>query len=258
MNIILPTELKDYVYIIFLSVTAVLGILTYVNAKKTILQPVKTEVLKSQINTFLKLNGFIDENIYYLGGNIAFLNLVKYLSLIDVKYKSIFKSNSDINIMLKTIKGSIPCATGGIISGETKLPNGIRVFPILQYYKDKRVAVNEIYFDEEYYMIKKLIGHYIEDPFLPKSIIKKLQEIEMIIQDNIKNVLSREIEVVLNEQLSKFKGITNTKEIIMLVSAASVEAHNSFNRKILDIKPLFKEIKKEIREYLKIDNIFIK
>jgi len=82
--------IKDFFNIVFFLTASIVTILTYLSAKKTILQPLKTEVLKKQINYFIELNEFLDDYKNFDFGKIITLNTIKYLSYFT-KYQNVIK-----------------------------------------------------------------------------------------------------------------------------------------------------------------------
>jgi len=56
------TWIKDIFWVVFTSIATIVSIKTYIRAKSTILQPLRTEVIKRQTDLLVELLSFIMDN----------------------------------------------------------------------------------------------------------------------------------------------------------------------------------------------------
>lgn len=94
------TLIKDIVNIIFFIAVGIMGVLTYLQAKKTIFMPIRTETFKLQLKLFEDIFAFIEEN-----NRDLFINTFEYRKifkinawfLLDVYAETFFAGKIEIN-----------------------------------------------------------------------------------------------------------------------------------------------------------------
>lgn len=109
--------IKDFATLIFVGTATVIGVLTYLRARATILQPIRTEVIKKQSELLSRLLKFLKEKNQSFETGIDYVNVVQVNVLKTLKdYGFIFKEQDQIFEKLeKEVVGWIPCGKSEIL-----------------------------------------------------------------------------------------------------------------------------------------------
>jgi len=240
---------RDIGNILFFVVAIILTILTYINARKTLLQPIKTEIIKRQLDIYIELNSFIDSHYNYSGGELALINIIFYFNILVPKIKKIL--NPTYNELLSTISGSLPIPNEDVIDSTIATMDGIRFSSFIQKHTNGTIAIIMLQLDKEYYVISKLIEKYNKNPFLSTEIIENLYNLKSEIVNDLKKKMGPVIEEIINNNLSEVKNINDINTLNTFIAALSVKAHNNFNKSRSNYQKHFNEIKSIIRNILK-------
>ena len=253
-------SIKDLFTIGFTGVATVLGILTYRRAKATILQPVRTEVVRKQSNILSELLALIsgEEITAFDYMQIIFVNV--YSVLLD--YGFVFSNQKNLQEYLNSKRcAAIPC------DAELFLRN----VSVCQPFDDKRskeetekeaadlqrkryeeakkggvIVIDKVEITKDHVEFVKKLSDFAANPFMPASIQESLKDLLHTVDVNL--------TVHLKEVLEDF-----TKEFFRRDSSEnktdfSVDGvHNEFNHKRFHHREQFDRIKEDIRNHLRID-----
>jgi|SRR5690348_11268432 len=251
--------IKDFFTLVFVGTGTVVAILTYRRARATILQPIRTEVIKKQSELLSRLLQVIKENNHSFEVGLNYVNLVQMNVLLALKdYGFIFKENKEISNMIQNnLAGWLPCGKSNILkevevigtfSEKTDEQNstnyGIEKFNKL---KKQEIDIDKIYLTKPHSEFVKLISEYRDDPFMPSSIQQTLTELTNNINNNLCIILKRELELFM---LDFSKVYFEQKQA---PNFDPIGVYNSYNHSRVHHRPTLEKLKKEIRNYLRID-----
>lgn len=257
--------IKDAVNILFFVITATIGILTYLKARKTILQPIKTEVFKVQLKVFSELmelfNGKSEYEIrsYFHLEKVLTVNAI---ALLDNYAKLFFDYKPDIE---KRPYNKSDCPTM-IVKWECMEKNFDIDDKPTRDFDDERVSetnkpdpmtraaiwnnekVGVLSIPKEYTMAEKKIEEIIKSPVLPKDCVLLLKEIEDIAKYNIDMIMTV-LDEISNEIPSKYPNIESLKKLQL------GWIHNRYIDKIKSFEDITLKLTDYLRSYLLIDSL---
>jgi hypothetical protein len=251
--------LKDLFTFIFVGTGTVVAILTYRRARATILQPIRTEVIKKQSELLSGLLQILKEYNHSFEAGLDYLNLVQMNVLLALKdYGFVFKENKELsNKINNNLAGWIPCGNSNTLkdieivgtftekTGTAKANDyGVQKFNNL---KNRKIDIDKIYLTKEYTEFTKIISEFRENPFMPTSIQETLTELNNDIKSNLSIFLKSELEIFM---------LDFSKEYFEKHHAPHfdpVGVYNSFNHARVHHRATLDKLRKEIRKYLRID-----
>lgn len=252
--------IKDIVTLIFAGTATIICVLTYRRARATILQPIRSEVIKKQSELLTRFLQFLKENNYSFENGIDYVKMVQINALCTLRdYGFIFKDQEDLLSKLnKEIAGWIPCGNSNVLNDveiigvfksdteECKSNNlGKEKYENL---KCRKIDIDKIYQSNTLVDFIKKLSDFSNDPFMPRSIQKTLSELSNAINYNLTKVLKSEIE--------KFM-LAFSEEYFKKGSAPKfdpVGVYNEFNHERIHHRTTVVKLRNEIRKYLLIDD----
>lgn len=110
------------------------------------------------------------------------------------------------------------------------------------------IIVDKIYFTHEYIEFQQKFHEYIDTPFLPNNIQKILHKISKDINYNLTICLKQTLEIFMKEFCKTYfeKG--------EILQPSPIGVYNEFNHVRISHRGDLDNLKKEIREYLHIDD----
>lgn len=255
---------KDLASVIFTLAATVIAVLTYRRARFTILQPLRSEVVKRQTELLVELLGFLDEeegNFYfeidYMGiiacNAYQLLKLCNF-SLADPAIGETLNSEIGGFVFLKsggemsTVK--IPANPFQNIDDETEQEERLSKYRI----RIKEQVANHCLDDLELLLLTKKhvktiirIKKYANNPFVPQPIQEHLRNILELIDKNIRGPLFNELKWFIIK-ISSLK--SNEENPIQITPQAM---YNKFVSHELSVTEELKKLTNTIREYLLID-----
>lgn len=244
--------------ILFTAVATIVGVLTYQKAKKSLLQPVKSEVIKRQTKILTDLLSYLFDNNGFDRG-FDYEGIV-YLSTFGLlrDYGFIFKDQDQAFADIKKLGSGLL-----VVSESNALERFEKDQPIVdpkkQFGKDdfgkkkfrelkKGIAVIDVlYLTRKHDSFKKAIKQYAEDPFMPTEIADLLKK---VLHDSSINTT-----ILIKESLRRFfleyskhyfAGNRNSK-----VSFGGV--WNIFNEKRISHKHEEDSMRSSIRKFMRVD-----
>ena len=261
------SDIKDLFWIAFTLVTTVVAVLTYRRAKMTLLQPLRSEVIKRQtdnlvclldyldpkngsINTLIDYLGIIHCNLYMFSEECGFFTEVKDMN--DEEFQDSMKQHIS-GILIVKENGPLNSLS---MPGPFDYPKRITDEEKNRIQNEKRVLYKNGIFDNEYLLLTKEfqkfmaeIDAFIENPFTPTKIVTALEGLKTDIYYNIKNPLQDEVKLFMQEMCDKMSKLTEFKPI----EFKPLGVVNRFSKKAKSHNDSIKQIRKLIREYLMVD-----
>lgn len=251
--------------------TGILALLTYKNARKTLLNPMKSEVVKQQTDLFIELLSFLkqlknDEDTIY--DQTLYINIFGTLSKAGLIPKEAMASVEEIEGL-----GGIYFPTLGPnqfnfeVITEVYVPSEKVSEPISEektlydIIEAGEFQVERLGFPKIYDVNCEQLNEYIRNPLLPTPIINLLKEIDRSISDNIAGAAKKAVKEIIDDAPShrshrlQMTAISNTfNKYAVRVDGRCSDPEKVFYDPDTDV---YSKIRKEIRTYLHIDDDWI-
>lgn len=251
--------LKDFFTLVFTATGTTLAILTYMRARATILQPIRTEVIKRQSELLSRLLQILKEKNQSFDNGLDYVKLTKVNVLYALgDYGYIFKEQEELFKNLETeIIGWMPCGADHILR-DVHLAGSIDEKELMksvdEYKKAKyelllqgEIEIDKIYLTKQHMEFHKLISEFAEDPFMPTSIQETLNNLSRDIQTNLRIFLKTQLEEFV---LAFSKAYSETGEYPKINPDG---VYNQFNHSRIHHRSAYNSLRNEIRKYLRID-----
>lgn len=251
--------LKDLFTLLFVGTGTVVAILTYRRARATILQPIRTEVIKKQSELLSKLLQTLNDNNQSFEVGLDYVNLVQINVMLTLRdFGFVFKEHKELFEKIKEgTVGWTPC-------GRTNILKDVEIIGALTEVSEKKresdygpekysnlrkgeIDIDKIYLTKQHSEFVKLISDFKSDPFMPSSIQKTMAELFNDVSNNLAIVLKGELEVFMIDFSKVYFEKGNAPHF------DPIGVYNSFNHNRVHHRPNLEKLKKEIRKYLRID-----
>ena len=255
--------IKDVLWIFFTLVATIIAVLTYKRARYTLLQPLRSEVVKRQTELLVELLEYISNpkgSIYfaidYMG--IIACNTYKLLELCDyvLSDKSVnetvsenisgfifLKDNGEINTF--TIPTD-PFESHSEDVAQKQLAYRKRVKEQIQL-KRSIAELEGLYLTKQHSETLATLERFRDNPFMPKSIQQMLNQLLEDIQKNIRGPLFEELE----KFIVRIESIESDKDHPINITYQAM--YNDFLRYCKSHTKIISEITNSVREYLLVD-----
>ncbi|MBR6624177.1 MAG: hypothetical protein IKK91_09840 [Ruminococcus sp.] len=244
------TWIKDISWVIFTFVATVIAILTYANAKKSVFQPLNSEVIKHQTKMFVDLYELIKGNLFEKIDYETIFFVTFYGCMQELGFK--FNCSPEISEELERIN-KLPhvFVVGQPPSGFQELDNFIpnQIYNVCDFpiESGKPLALVTIAETVKNMNFLEELQSIINDPFLPEKAKKILLELyEDIIENQTGNIYNYLSELINNVWLND--NINVEKE--------AINAYNCFVENAKDHIAEQEKIFKIISEYLRVNKLF--
>ncbi len=251
--------IKDIATLIFAGTATIIGILTYKKAKLTLLQPIRTEVIKKQSELLTRFLQFLQDNNQSFEHGIDYINIVQINVACALRdYGFVFKEED------KTLKGLKEHTSGWMPCGKSNILRDVEIVGTFKneskqikkddYQKEKfenlkngDIDIDKIYQTIHFVDFMKKLSDFSDNPFMPKTIQITLNELINSINYNLTIVLKKELEEFM---------IQFSKEYFKNGYAPNFDpigVFNSFNHKRSHHRTFLLKLRSDIRAYLLID-----
>lgn len=254
--------IKDMFWIMFTLVATIVSIKTYIRAKSTILQPLRTEVVKRQTDLLVELLRFLifdnQSDIYRKIDYIGIVNTNVFLSMRDYGYllndNKIYdevENHTDGFMVLKNQGKLDNIELPQSVSIKTEEDNNLKEeqqkkgMKKLSMARDGNVELEYLYLTKLYRKTIQKIIEFQSNPFMPATIQSELTKLLEEINYNLHIILPPHIERFIKKLSKTDSSIT--------VQINPIEVYNDFQRQSIHHKDTIQGIVKIIREYLMID-----
>lgn len=257
--------IKDALWILFTLIATIIAFLTYRRARYTLLQPLRSEVVKRQTELMVELLEYIsnrEQNVYfsidYMG--IIACNTYKLLELCDFVLidENISKSvEQDIGgfLLLKAEGSPLTfCApTDPLVNSDTEADivekeSEYKKQLVSQIHLEQSISNLEVlYLTKTHLQTISQLERYRDNPFMPKQIQGLLNQLLEDITANIKGPLFKELE----KFIVRMDAMPSDKENPPQISHQAL--YNSFLRYGKSHTQMIEGITQSIRQYLYVD-----
>lgn len=256
--------LKDIFNILFFCTVGTIGVLSYIQAKKTLFTPIKTETFKMQIKAFEEILNFFQSK-----SETDFMKEFDMVFIFNANAKLMFNDfinhfyKKEIKIKEEVIEEMIKNFVGGVASqsyaekffekpdfytkGDSQKKEEI-TNPAIILSEWKKYEYGLIQFTNKYDLAIEDLSKLISSPLLPSDLKLLIEEFESIVRSQLKTVGE-----VINELAQDLPSKCPNVETVSKIDLSG--AWNIFNSKNKKLEPAAEKILKYIREYLKIDSL---
>jgi len=255
---------KDIFTIILTLTATIITFLTYRRARATVLQPIRTEVTKKQVEILTEILNFLTKHSHAAKWLYDYVNLLSLNREIILDDFGLCKLNEqerqEVNqkiggwvIFLNNKKSDFVYIVGNYDEYQNSLKtagkrSGIEY--VDSFIKNENAGLSVIFFTKQYYESYSQISRFSDNPLLPAPIIKQL----MLIKYDGKFNLLLNLEEVLVSHIKSYYNLFKSNEI-------NYESVSSLNRKSYEAFEInrFKHddsilgLKGYIRTHLRID-----
>lgn len=256
---------RDIFQIIFFTVVMTVTVLSYLQAKKTLFTPIKTETFKIQIKSFEEILSFFQNKsetdlvkLFDLDEIIKLNGSLLFYRYIDAFFKNEVEINKERFIEIKKK------SRGAIVNHEFAMKHFIKadlykdknkndndgdiINPalILNKWKEDKVGVVEL--TEKYQDAVEKLNNLIASPLIPKNLKSILSEFEEVVSTNIYRIID-----VLDEISFTIPNKFPTKGSLDKFELSGI--WNQYNEVKKPLEPKAKEILVYITDYLKIEEL---
>lgn len=253
--------LKDVVQIVFWLLAGVLAVLTYRQARRTVLQPIRTEVFKEQLKVMSEVMSlFVGKSEIPLRGDFDFYALFNanacYLldsyaaSSFDKKFdpdERLYNS-TDCPIKIHTIESI--ARTSSSQEGVDR-QQGSAVYSKVYVGDWSLHKVDRLYLNKQCCEMTQKITQLLENPLLPSRMVELLSEYLKIVGNN-QSILMRLLEQEAKNLPVKFLSL---HEMDGDGHAWSRNLLNEYMKQFEHFKPVADEIVNFVRDYFGTDNL---
>lgn len=244
--------------ILFSTAATIIAILTYLKARKNLLQPMKTAVVNKQTELFIEIVQFF-KNVFLSKERLMYEEIIA-LTIYDYLIKSgcEFQKQEEIEKTLSDyIVGHLPNANN-LDSLKSKIQKIKPFDEIIKINNEKDENEDKNYFRENFQdgkidllmvhlgkthsEIMKEIGRFLNHPLIPDKILILINDVS----DNIYKNIMEKVTLVIEEYLKDFHNMSpNTINIGGI--------NNEFLKVRIKNEEIIERIVFEIREYLRVD-----
>jgi len=254
------SNLRDAVQTAFYAGIGIVTVLTYLRAKKTLLQPLRTEIFKAQLQEFSQILGlFSGKGEYQLRQEwgLDFLITANVAAMFDQFAWTFFDLETDPdkrpynfeNCPRSILDPRHVQLADQPFEPDTDKPKGSDRDPRV------RAALWNKYVHDHIRLPRKLIeaearlDRVLESPLLPKTCILLLQEFRATVGKNI-DLIKQCLTEAAGEMPEKYPSIA------ALQKSSALWINNRYNEKFEQLKPKADAIGEFIRNYYDVESIF--
>ena len=257
--------IKDILTIVFTGTITLVALFTYLRAKETLLQPVRSEVIKRQSELLMNLLEFITKDEASSGPD--------YLDLIHVnvhegmvKYGFVIADQQNIEKKLnELVGGSVFFAKDNIITDLEV----VQPFPSSssENGKDKKqsesdrqdyekakagdIQISWIFLTKKHQQYMRSLSAYANNPLLPSNVQKVLHKIADDINSNVTVVMKATLEDFFKDLFKKHCAVEGGWK----GKISPIGVYNEFNHRRIHNDNDIARLSAEIRKYLKVDTM---
>lgn len=253
------STIKDIFNIVFFIVIIIITILSYLKAKKTLLQPLRTEVFKEQLKVLssilAKFNGKSEIELRKEADFDKFftVNTVRlfdnYASLFfDIKLKEDnrpynLKDCPEAIIREEFLISADEPYKREPLSNENDIPDPRTKAAIWNKYK-----LPQISFPKNTINYRNEIEKMMESPLIPRKLLELLEDYKKTLNDNFFTI-EKVLENVAQELPDKYKNFETMKK------ATYSWVYNKYNKEFKSLKEPADKITEYLRQYYSVDNL---
>lgn len=243
--------LKDSIQIIFVIIAGTLGILTYRQARRTILQPIRTEVFKAQLSAITEIMGM------FLGKmELELRNSFDFDEFININTQSLYDEFATIffdvhfepgtrpydRLPFKQSLQDSPEPTEIYIQEDSSETDELTPDPRLRAARWARYKHVRLFINKEFWVMNARLGAILENPLLPSGLLDLIAKYRSIANDN-QTILWNLLVSVAQEMPDKYP----TLELLEKASFSWIRSR--YVHEFKHLKPISEEIIQYIRNH---------
>ena len=258
------TTIKDIFQIIFFAVVLTVTILSYLQAKKTLFTPIKTETFKMQIKAFEEILLFFQnktetdfthqfdfDNIVGMNGQLMLFDYIEHFFKKEVEI-----DKDKVTEMLKSSAGAIVTQSymtkhftkPEYFEKEEKKEKEEITNPAIILKEWQEYEYGKIEFTKKYVEETEKLKNLSVSPLIPQPLKDKINSFEEKIRDNL-SLVGKVLTEISKEMPSKFPNSKSLKKY------NQTGLWNEYNNKMKKVEDDAVDILSYIRQYLQIDNL---
>jgi hypothetical protein len=246
------TLVKDALNAVFFVVVGIITILTYRRAKRTILQPLRTEIFKQQIQLFSDLlKIFVGKSESDLREQFAFERMLRA----NVQFQCDLFLRVQFGAVVdesQRLYNRTQCPTSEFVIGVDEMPDeppvdGVINVPVMPRTWAEHVP-REVRIPLEHIQMRDKIGEFLESPLTPKELAAHLEALLALLSKNIDHV-----RAALSAYVPQMPKLCPTVE--HRTRLTTTPAHNFLFQRFEPLKPVADDIVGYIRSYFAVENL---
>lgn len=256
--------IKDILWIVFTFTATLVALLTYRRARYTLLQPLRTEVIKRQTDLMVELLDFLYDDGINFSFKIDYMGIVACNAYLLMKEYGFVLKDDEIGKTVEDNRGGMLILKEGGTISSLELPRVFSKLPDEQTMREETIARSKEKYenakmgsvDIECLCLTKLfsecdktLAHFIDNPFMPYSIQQLLEELRSDIYYNLKVVMKETLELFIIQLCIIGNEASEGAPLPIQYQAI----YNNFQRKSRHHKSQIDRIRKVTRDYLMID-----
>ena len=256
--------LKNLLWIAFTFVATLIAWLTYRRARHTLLQPLRSEVVKRQTDLLVGLLDFLYDDGVDFSSKADYAGIIAcnaYCLMRD--YGFVLADNGMLNAVNANCGGMLVLKEKGSLSF-VELPNLFEEKVSEEEYKRRRIELSKgryelgkqgivdleyLYTTKQFLAFEQQLLHFIENPFMPGDIQCLLRQLSDDIQYNVSVATKAVLEDFLIQLCTKQEKASKEKPLSIQHQAI----YNDYIRKSKQHSDQINKIKRKTREYLMVD-----
>lgn len=247
---------KDVAQIAFWLVAGVLAALTYRQARRTVLQPIRTEVFKEQLKVMSEaMSLFVGKHELALRGDFDFNALfdANVCYLLDSYATNFFEVQFDPE-QRKYNSRDCPMREGDAVVEELPPANSPEVVADSRVRAARwaRYRTKILYINRQYCEMDQRITRLLENPLLPAQLAELLTRYRAMAAQN-RSALREVLDGAAKEMPEKFSTLQAMERIAPLEWPR--ELWNRYNHEFKHLKPLADQIVTFVRNYFEADSL---
>ncbi len=258
------TMIKDLLWIVFTFVATLVAFLTYRRARFTLLQPLRTEVIKRQTDLLVELLAFLHDDGVKFFLKADYMGIIACNSYFIMKDYGFVLKNDDFgeNIKANTCGLIILKESGQLSSvelpklfeqekGASNEQEDLLAKSAEKYRLAKQgvVELEYLHLTKQFVDCEQKLEYFINNPFMPSSIQKLLKELYEEIQYNLKVVMKSTLEEFVTLLCNKSNDLSENKPLSVQYQAI----YNNFQRKSKHHDTNIEKMREITRDYLMVD-----
>ena len=254
-------DIKNFFNILFFITIGIIAVLSYLQARKTLFSPIKTEIFKIQIQEFQSVLGFFNKQTSADFDNEFDIHEIFNINAFGMHHAYVKNFFDDELKPKEEFLKELRSSTFGVITTEkymTEITAGSELVkqekddkelnPTMRLAKWKEYEMSGIAYTKKYNDKMEELSKLAASPLLPKDLTNKLYEFSRLMTSNL--ICMREVLTECSHDLiSKYQTVEDNRKF------DSNWMWNNFNSKRDSTDSISFEILEFINEHLKINEI---
>jgi hypothetical protein len=253
-------EVRDIVQTIFFAVIGVITILTYIRARKTLLQPIRTEVFKAQLHEFTSIlsmlggKGEIDlrdewgfSDFFRANCTAMFDAYARTFFDVQIEPDNRPYNRADCPESMMPAE-SLELADDYVVSDGSRSPEGGSRDPRVRAAQWATYKHDKIHLPKVMVQTRERLAKILESPLLPAKCLAELRAYRDTVNANLR-LVGKVLTDAAKEMPMKYEGPQT------LARASFIWVANRYNSEFKQLKPKADAVVAFIRNYYRVESI---